>query len=67
MGSVSIDSTPWAELFIDGKRVGITPYIDKPAAAGMRSVKAVLEDGRSRTFSIQVPEGKRAKPVDLRW
>jgi serine/threonine-protein kinase len=66
-GRVSIDSVPWAELFIDDKRVGITPYIDKPLAAGKHRVRAVLEDGRSRTFTIDVPEGRRARPVDLKW
>ena len=66
-GFVSIDSVPWAQLYIDGKRVGMTPYIHKTAAAGKREVKAVLEDGRTRTFTVNVPAGREAAPVTLRW
>jgi|JI10StandDraft_1071094.scaffolds.fasta_scaffold01925_3 hypothetical protein len=66
-GWVSIDSTPYAELTIDGKAVGPTPYIHKPLAAGRHRVRATLRDGRARTITIDVPEGGGAPPVDLRW
>jgi len=66
-GWVSIDSTPYAELTIDGKAVGPTPYIHKPLAAGRHRVRATLADGRARTLTIDVPEGGSAAPLDLRW
>ncbi|MBP6840447.1 MAG: serine/threonine protein kinase [Kofleriaceae bacterium] len=66
-GRVSIDSTPWAELFIDGRRVGVTPFIDKPLTPGRHRVRAVLADGRARTFSVDVRAGRAAPPVVLTW
>lgn len=64
---MSIDSSPWAALYVGGKRVGVTPYIHKPMAAGKHKVKAVLEDGREKTFTVNVPPGREAEPVMLRW
>jgi hypothetical protein len=66
-GTFSIDSTPYATIFVDGKRLGVTPILKHALAAGHHQIRAVLEDGRDRTFGIDVPAGKQAKPENLVW
>jgi len=66
-GFYSVESKPFATIFIDGTRVGITPLVKKPLAAGKHKLRAVLEDGRERTVDLDVPPGKAAKPLVLVW
>jgi PEGA domain len=37
-GSLSINSTPWAEVFVDGKSVGTTPLANLPIAVGSHEI-----------------------------
>ncbi len=37
-GAISVNATPWAEVWIDGRRVGDTPLGDFPIAAGRHAV-----------------------------
>jgi serine/threonine-protein kinase len=66
-GRFSIDSTPYATIYVDGALVGDTPLLDKRIPAGRHQIQARTKDGRSKTFVIDVPPGKRAKPVNLTW
>ncbi len=66
-GFVSIDSTPYATIYVDGVKLGVTPLVKKPLRAGAHKVKAVLGDGRSRTIEIDVRSGKLGKPIVLTW
>jgi serine/threonine-protein kinase len=66
-GYVSIDSSPYATIYIDGRRAGVTPLIRYRVRAGKRRVRAVLESGQSRRFSIAVEAGELAPPRQLRW
>ncbi len=66
-GTISIDSTPYARIYIDGKLLDLTPILRRPLAAGRHKIRAVLVDGRSKTFTIDVPAGRAAKPVVLTW
>ncbi len=65
-GYFSIDSTPFAVIYIDGDRAGETPIIHRPLPPGPHRVRAVTEDGRSRTFSIRVRSGHET-PKRLDW
>ena len=66
-GTFSIDSTPFATIFVDDKRFGITPLVKKQLPAGRHKIRAVLKDGRSKEMTIDVPAGKSAAPVLLTW
>jgi serine/threonine-protein kinase len=66
-GRFSIDSTPYATIYIDGKRIDMTPIVKHTLRAGHHRVRAVLADGRHRDFSIDVPAGGQANPIHLTW
>jgi serine/threonine-protein kinase len=64
---VSIDSEPYATIFIDGTRIGITPLLKHALPPGRHTLRAVLEDGRTQNRTIDIPAGKHAKPIHLNW
>jgi serine/threonine-protein kinase len=66
-GTFSIDSTPFATIYVDGKRFGLTPLVKKQLPAGPHKIRATLKDGRSKDITIDVPSGKSAPPVRLTW
>ena len=66
-GRFSIDSTPYATIFVDGKRLDVTPISRRSLRAGHHRVRAVLADGRHKDFSIDVPSGGQANPIHLTW
>jgi serine/threonine-protein kinase len=52
-GSFTIDSRPWATVYVDGKKLGVTPIFKKSLPAGKHTVKAV-SGGKTRTFTIDI-------------
>ena len=66
-GMFSIDSTPWATIYIDGQSLGITPIVKRSLPAGRHKLKAVAKDGRTKEMSIDIPSGRLAKPIQLTW
>jgi serine/threonine-protein kinase len=66
-GRFSIDSTPWATIYIDGQSLGITPILKRSLPAGRHKLKAVAKDGRVKEMSIDIPSGRLAKPIQLTW
>ncbi|MFZ5468261.1 MAG: serine/threonine-protein kinase [Myxococcota bacterium] len=59
-GEVKVLIAPWAEVFVDGKRVGMTP-LDAPLAlsAGPHTMRLVNRElGVDRTISVQVEAGR---------
>ncbi|MFN0248657.1 MAG: serine/threonine-protein kinase, partial [Kofleriaceae bacterium] len=66
-GTISIDSTPFATIYIDGKRIDVTPLLNRSLPAGRHKIRAVLADGRSKELSVDVPAGRAAKPITLTW
>jgi len=66
-GLLSIDSTPWATIYVDGKRLGITPLIDRPVKAGAHTVRAVTEDGRAQERQVVIEPGAKQTPIRLHW
>ncbi len=66
-GTISVDSTPYATLYLDGKWLGDTPLLGERVPAGKHRLRAVRKDGRSQTISIDVPAGGAAPPLNLRW
>ncbi len=52
-GSFTIDSKPWATVYVDGKKLGVTPIFKRTLPAGKHTVKAV-SGGKTRTFTIDI-------------
>ena len=66
-GTISIDSNPYARIYVDGKLLDLTPILRRPLAAGRHKIRAVLVDGRSQSLTIEVPSSRAAKPIVLTW
>ena len=66
-GSLTVDSTPYATIYVDGEELGHTPLFRAPVAPGKHTVRAVRADGRQRTFQIEIASGKELKQGRLRW
>ncbi len=66
-GLFSIDSQPYATIFIDGHRLGVTPIYKHSLSAGRHRLRAVLSDGRAKDQTVDIPAGKQAAPINLTW
>ncbi len=60
-GKLFVDARPWATIYLDGKKLGVTPILGMTVPAGEHTVKAVAEDGRTKTLRITVPAGGDAR------
>jgi eukaryotic-like serine/threonine-protein kinase len=67
MGWYAIDSNPYATIFIDGRKLGDTPLDRVPLSAGIHRVRAVLADGRERTFAIDITADRKTSSGTLTW
>jgi hypothetical protein len=66
-GSLTIDSEPYATIYVDGRRLGDTPLFRAPVPAGRHRVRAVRGDGTQRTFTITVRPGKELPYGQIAW
>ncbi|HEU5056460.1 MAG TPA: serine/threonine-protein kinase [Kofleriaceae bacterium] len=66
-GFFSIDSEPYATIYIDGKRIGDTPLYRVELAPGRHTVRAVCSCGKSRRFPIRIREGTSSRARRLVW
>ena len=66
-GFFSIDSKPYATVFVDGRSIGVTPIVHRALGAGHHRLRVVLEDGRARELGVDVPSGRAAPPIVLAW
>jgi hypothetical protein len=58
LGRLTVNSIPWAEVYLDGRPIGITPIRGRAVPAGQHRV--VLRDGRGRllrSFSAHIRAG----------
>jgi len=66
-GFLTIDSRPYATIYVDGKKIGETPLFRVKVAAGKRKITAVLPSGKSQSFTVTVLPGKDVPPRRLVW
>ena len=66
-GFITIDASPYAVIFIDGKKYGETPLVHISVPPGKHSVRAVSGSGGTRNFSIQIESGKTAPVRRIEW
>ena len=69
-GYLTIDSSPYAEIFVDGRKIGITPLVRIPLSAGRHVVRAVAASGDVKKLTIRVKSGeiqsRRVRFPDMR-
>jgi len=66
-GFITIDSVPYAVIYIDGKPRGETPLVHLELPPGRHSVRAVSPSGATRSFRIQIEPGKVAPNRRIEW
>jgi serine/threonine protein kinase len=58
-GYFTVDAQPYAEIYIDGKKAGLTPLVKFPLEPGRHRVRAIaVETGETETFRIQISPKK---------
>ena len=66
-GTFSIDSSPYATIYLDGTKLGDTPLFGAKVPAGKHQVRAVREDGTTKSFSVEIAPGKLTNKGRLTW
>ncbi|MFN0248563.1 MAG: protein kinase domain-containing protein [Kofleriaceae bacterium] len=66
-GLLSVDSSPFATIYLDGNKLGATPFFNQPVSAGTHQLRAVLDDGRSQKRAITIETGKTLNLGKLSW
>lgn len=66
-GFYSVDSRPYATIYIDEKSYGETPLFKVQLAAGKHRIRAVRADGKSQRLSITIQPGKLLSSGTLSW
>ena len=66
-GFITIDSQPWATIYIDGKDYGPTPVGNVALSPGRHGVRAVTPSGTTKDFSIWIESGKTSPPKRVEW
>jgi serine/threonine-protein kinase len=66
-GFFSVDSVPYAQIFVDDRKVGVTPLIGHPLPPGVHRIRARLESGKEQSMRVRILPGVQAPPRNLRW
>jgi serine/threonine-protein kinase len=66
-GFYSVDSKPYATIFIDDKSFGETPLFKVQLPAGKHRVRAVTSEGKTKRLSITIQPGKLFSSGTLSW
>ncbi|RMH37708.1 MAG: PEGA domain-containing protein, partial [Deltaproteobacteria bacterium] len=57
-GYLTVAAQPYATVFVDGRKLGVTPLVRVPLAPGVHQLKAVSSaDATVRTFRVQIRSG----------
>jgi serine/threonine-protein kinase len=56
-GRLFVDARPWATIYLDGAKIGVTPIVGRSVPAGEHTIKAVAEDGTTKTMRVNVEPG----------
>jgi serine/threonine-protein kinase len=61
-GSLSVGSSPWTEVYVDGIKLGQTPIVRHALPAGKHELRLINEEkGLDRTLNVEVRAGREAK------
>lgn len=63
-GTLSVTTTPWTTVYVDGKKVGNTPLVKLGLSPGKHTVKLVNENhGIEETLKVKILKGEDTKIV----
>jgi serine/threonine-protein kinase len=67
-GWLTLDTEPWASVYLDGRRLGVTPLARVPLPAGRHKLSIDAEDkGRRQPLIVRVaPQAETRLAVSLR-
>jgi hypothetical protein len=63
---LSVDATPYATIFVDGEKRGVTPIVSLRLAPGPHRMVARTEDGKVKRFSLLLEAGQTER-VKVTW
>jgi serine/threonine protein kinase len=63
---LSVDATPYATVFIDGDKKGVTPIVRMELEPGLHRMIARAEDGKTKRYTLQLEAGK-TETVKVVW
>jgi hypothetical protein len=66
-GSLTVESDPYATIYIDDRKLDVTPITQTSLPAGSHRLRAVLQDGRERTMTIEIKPGEELNLKKLAW
>jgi serine/threonine-protein kinase len=66
-GQYSVDSKPYATIFIDGRSFGETPLFKISLPPGRHRVRAVRVDGQVQRHTVTIEPGKLTSSGTLAW
>lgn len=61
-GSLTVEARPYGTVFVDGKKVAVTPLVKHRLKPGTHRIKVVGSNGKSDAFVIQIKPGEDAPP-----
>ena len=64
---LTVDSSPYATIFIDGKKVGVTPIFKHKLKAGSYRMRAVSATGEKQSVRIRLKPGRTKNLGRLKW
>lgn len=67
IGYLSIDSSPFATVYLDGRTIGETPLYRTRIAAGVHRLKAVTASGRMHRITVHIKPNEHFVYGTLRW
>ncbi|HEV7555238.1 MAG TPA: serine/threonine-protein kinase [Kofleriaceae bacterium] len=66
-GSLTVESDPYATIYIDDRKLDVTPITQASVPAGSHRLRAVLQDGRERTMTIEIKPSEELNLEKLAW
>jgi serine/threonine-protein kinase len=60
-GFLTLDARPYATIYLDGRKIGNTPIIEKQLTPGKHQVRAVSPDGTVRRFRVVIQSGETVR------
>ncbi|MEO0813392.1 MAG: PEGA domain-containing protein, partial [Myxococcota bacterium] len=66
-GELAFDAKPWADVYVDGKKVGTTPLLPVPVFEGLHTVRFVNRGVKKDTSkTVEVAPGETLR-VEAGW
>src|SRR5262249_60698335 len=60
---LTLNATPWADFYLDGKKLSGCPVVGYGTSAGDHAVRVVCPDRQERTQAVSLAAGAREKRV----